>query len=68
MSKFPPIDYSKYPEINETDFPIVQESDFPKIDEGDFPLKLDRSPVNIKGGSFIFHLKEQNHQLPAGSL
>ena len=57
MSKFPPIDYSKYPAINETDFPIVQESDFPKIDEGDFPLKLDRSPVNIKGGSFIDRLE-----------
>ena len=57
MSKFPPIDYSKYPMINETDFPIVQESDFPKIDEGGFPLRVDQSPINIKGGSFVDRLE-----------
>lgn len=57
MSKFPPIDASKYPSINETDFPIVQESDFPKIDVDDFPLKLDRSPINIKGGNYVDRLE-----------
>ncbi|MBO6549312.1 MAG: type IV secretory system conjugative DNA transfer family protein [Rhizobiales bacterium] len=57
MSKFPAVDLAKFPPIKRSDFPEISEADFPLIDKDDFPLRVDQSPVNIKGGDYMDRLE-----------